>query len=211
LNIFGLILIKEFSLYNFKKKRIKMISAGDLKRKDMVIIDQEPYKVLEITVSSPSARGASTMVKAKVRHLLNSSVQDKTFKSTDKFQEADVLITEADYLYKDVNGYSFMDQQTFEMVELSSDLVGEYDKYLQENLRVKILIYNGIPVSVELPQYVNLKVEEADISSQQAGAAGSGTKNAVLETGLQVKVPQYIQAGQIVKVNTETGEVAGRA
>jgi elongation factor P len=188
-----------------------MIAANELKRKDMIIIDSDPYKVLEITVSSPSARGASTMVKVKVRHLLNSSVQDKNFKSTEKFQEADVQMTEADYLYKDVNGYSFMDQETFEMVELSDELVGEYDGFLHENLRVKILVYNGAPVSIELPQYVNLKVAEAEPSAQLAGAAGGGTKNAVLETGKSVKVPQYISEGETVRVNTETGEVAGRA
>lgn len=188
-----------------------MISANDLKRKDMIVIDSEPYQVLDVNVSVPSARGASTMVKIKVKHLLNGSVQDKNFKAAEKFNEADVSTVEANYLYKDANGYCFMDQQTFEMLELPESLVDDYAWCLYEQLEVKIMVYNGAPVSIELPQYVNLKVAEAEPSAQLAGAAGGGVKNAVLETGKNVKVPQYISAGETVRVNTETGEVSGRA
>ncbi|MBU1088248.1 MAG: elongation factor P [Candidatus Omnitrophica bacterium] len=188
-----------------------MLTANELKRKDMIIIDADPYQVIEVNISVPSARGASTMVKLKVKHLLNRSVQDKNFKAGEKFKEADVSQVEANYLYKDANGYCFMDQQTFEMLELPASLVEDYAWCLYEQLEVKIMLYNGAPVSIELPQYVNLKVAEAEHSAQLAGAAGGGTKNAVLETGKTVKVPQYISAGETVRVNTETGEVAGRA
>lgn len=188
-----------------------MIGANELKRKDMIIIDADPYQVIDVTVSVPSARGASTMVRLKVKHLLTGAVQDKNFKAAEKFKEADVETVEANYLYKDANGYCFMDQQTFEMIELPESLVDVYAWCLYEQLAVKIMIYNGAPVSIELPQYVNLKVVEAEQSVQLAGAAGGGIKNAVLETGKSVKVPQYISAGETVRVNTETGEVAGRA
>ncbi|MFH1062935.1 MAG: elongation factor P [Candidatus Omnitrophota bacterium] len=188
-----------------------MLGANELKRKDMIIIEADPYQVMDINISVPSARGASTMVRLKVKHLLNRSVQEKNFKAAEKFKEADVETIEANYLYKDANGYCFMDQKTFEMVELPEALVDDYAWCLYEQLEVKIMIYNGAPVSIELPQYVNLKVAEAEHSVQQAGTAGGGTKNAVLETGKNVKVPQYISAGETVRVNTETGEVAGRA
>ena len=188
-----------------------MITANDLKRKDMIIIDSSPYQVIDVNISVPSARGAATMVKIKVKHLLNGSVQDKNYKAAEKFNKADVSTIEANYLYKDANGYCFMDQQTFEMVELPKALVVDYAWCLNEQLEVKILVYNSAPVSIELPQYVNLKVAEAEPSAQLAGTAGGGTKNAVLETGKTVKVPQYISTGETVRVNTETGEVTGRA
>ncbi len=188
-----------------------MVTANELKRRSMIMIEGDPYQVMEVFVALPSARGASTLVRVKVRHLLNGMVQDKSFKASEKFNEADVGMADAHFLYKDGDTYYFMDQETFETLELSETKVGEAAGYLVEELAVKIMMYNGAPASLELPPFVNIKVSETDLPVQQGGSAGGGTKNATLVNGRVVKVPQYIAAGETVRVNTETGEVSGRA
>ena len=188
-----------------------MISANDLKRRSMIMIEGEPYQVTEVFVSLPSARGASTMVRVKARHMLSGMMCDKNFKAAEKFQEASIDLIEANFSYKDEHAYYFINQATYETNELSKTVVGDAAGYLAEGLSVKIMMYRDIPVSLELPVIVNLKVVETDFASQQAGSAGGGTKSATLETGLVVKVPKYIVSGEMVRVNTETGEVGGRA
>lgn len=188
-----------------------MISANELKRKAMIMIEGEPYQVLEVFIALPSARGASTMVRVKMRHLLSGLAQEMAFKAAEKLAEADVDIVEAHFLYKGADAYCFMDQKTFETLELSQAMVADAAGYLVEELAVKIMMYNGAPASLELPLFVNIKVTQTDAPMQQAGSAGAGTKNATLASGLVVKVPQYIVEGEMVRVNTETGEVSGRA
>ncbi|MBU1862742.1 MAG: elongation factor P [Candidatus Omnitrophica bacterium] len=188
-----------------------MINANELSRRAMIIIDGEPYQVTEIIIALPSARGASTLVRTKVRHLVTGAVHEKVFRASDKVPEADVETVVADYLYKNSDSYCFMSQKTFEMIELSASVIGSKGDFLSEELTVKIIKFNDEPVALELPQLVHLKVAETEYGSQQSGSAGSGTKNATLETGLVVRVPQHISAGETVRVNTETGEVTGRA
>jgi elongation factor P len=177
----------------------------------MIMIEGEPYQVTEVTITLPSARGASTMVRFKARHILNGMLCDKNIKAAEKFQEADIDIVEANFSYKDENTYYFMNQSTYETIELSKTAVGDAAGYLIEDLAVKIMMYRDVAASLELPVIVYLKVIETDFASQQTGSAGEGTKNATLETGLAVKVPKYIESGEKVRVNTETGEVSGRA
>lgn len=188
-----------------------MVCANELKRRTMIMIEAEPYQVTEVTVSLPSARGASTMVRFKARHLLNGMLCDKNVKAAEKFQEADIDLIEAHYNYKDNDSYYFMNQSTYETIGLSKTVVGDAAHYLTEDLAVKIMMYKGVGVSLELPVIVHLAVTETDFASQQTGSAGEGTKNATLETGFVVKVPKYIEPGEKVRVNTETGEVSGRA
>jgi elongation factor P len=188
-----------------------MITANELKRRTMIMIEGEPYQVLEVFIALPSARGASTMVRIKARHLLSGVAHERSFKASEKFYEADVDTVDAHFLYKDGNDYYFMDQKTFETLELSPTMVGDAAGYLVEELGVKIMMYNGAPASLELPAYVHIKVIETEYPAQHAGSAGGGTKNATLASGRVVKVPQYIAEGETVRVNTETGEVSGRA
>ncbi len=188
-----------------------MVSANDLKRRSMVMIEGEPYQVTEVTIAVPSARGASTMARVKARHMVNGTMCDKNFKAAEKFQEADVDIVEATFSYKDENTYYFMNQSTYETIGLSKTVVGDAAGYLIEELAVKIMMYKDVAVSLELPVIVHLKVVETEFASQQSGSAGGGTKAAILETGLSVKVPKYIEPGETVRVNTETGESSGRA
>jgi len=186
-----------------------MIGANELKRKVIILIEGQPYQVLEVFFATPSARGASTMVRTKVRHLLNGAVQDKTFKTSEKFDEPDVEIIKASYLYKDGAEYYFMDQASYETLAAPESVVGESAGYLLEQLEVTILKYNDAAASLILPAFVNLKVTETEPETQVSGSAG--TKNAKLETGITVRVPRHIAVGEVVRVNTETGEFIGRA
>ncbi|MBU3760140.1 MAG: elongation factor P [Candidatus Omnitrophica bacterium] len=188
-----------------------MINANELKRKDHILIDAQPYAVLEVTFASPSARGASTMVKARVRNLLNSAVLDKTFKTSEKFDEPDVELSPATFQYSDPAEYHFMDDSTYEQFSLGLEKLGDARFYLKEGMTLQALKFNGQVVSLELPPYVELKIVQTDPPIKGASAAGSSKKPAVLETGLKVQVPLYIEEGTVVRVNTETGEAGGRA
>lgn len=175
------------------------------------MIEGEPYQVTEVSITLPSARGASTMVRFKARNILNGVLCDKNLKAAEKFKEPDIDLIEANFSYKDESAYYFMNQSTYETMELPKAVVGDAAGYLIDELAVKIMMFKGAAVSLVLPVIVNLKVIETEPASQHAGSAGEGTKNATLETGLIVKVANYIEAGETVRVNTETGEVGGRA
>ncbi|MDD5218335.1 MAG: elongation factor P [Candidatus Omnitrophica bacterium] len=188
-----------------------MIGANELKRKMVISVEREPYMVLEVNVAAPSARGAQTMVKARLRHLLTGAVSDRSFKAGERFDEPDVEKVEASFLYRDDQGYCFMEESTYEQHYLDAEHVGEARPYLTEGLVVTVLKYNGAIASLQLPVYVNLKVTATDAVRKGDAGSSSGMKPATLETGLEVRVPPYIAEGEVVRVNTETGEVAGRA
>jgi elongation factor P len=187
------------------------ISANELEKKLYIEVDGEPYFVLDVKFAAPSARGASTMVKAKVRNLLNGAVQDKTFKTSEKFQVPDVEKVPAVFQYIAGTTYHFMDNVAYEEFALSAEKLGEQKLYLKENQEMLALKLNGVVVSLELPVYVELAITETDPSIKGASISGRSTKKAKLETGLEVQAPLYADVGTIMRVNTETGEVSGRA
>jgi elongation factor P len=188
-----------------------LIGANELKRKMLITVDGQPYTVVEVFFASPSARGASTMVRTKLRHLLTDAVLEKSFKTSEKFEEPDVALTPASFLYSDGEGFHFMDEESFEQFPLSEDQIGDERFYLKENLSLQVRKYNGEPVSLELPATVDLVVTETEPGLRGDSASGGATKSATLETGLQVRVPLFIKEGEIVRVNTQTGEFVSRA
>lgn len=187
-----------------------MIGANELKKKAMILIEGQPFLVLEVTFAAPTARGASTMVKARVKNLMNGAVLDKNFKSSEKFAEADVEKGPASLSYMDPEAYHFMDETTYEEFAFPLSKIEDLKGFLKEGSTFQILKYNGAPVSIELPVYVELAVTSTE-PSLKGDSAGSVLKPARLETGLEVKVPQYIKEGDRVRVNTQTGDVDGRA
>lgn len=189
-----------------------LIGANELKRKMMIKVEGEPYSVVEVFYASPTARGATTMVRTRLRHLLTGAVQEKSFRSGDKFEEPDVALAPATFLYADADGFHFMDEKTYEQFSLPVEEVGDDRGYLKDGTVVQVMRYEGDPVALELPQFVELAVAstEPGIKGDTAGA-GRDLKPATLETGLQVRVPLFIKEGERVRVNTQTGEVAGRA
>jgi elongation factor P len=191
---------------------VALIGANELKRRMMIKVDGEPYALVDVTFASPSARGASTMVRTRLRHLLTGAVLEKSFKTSEKFEEPDVAFSPASFMYADGEGFHFMDEETFEQFMLPAGQIGEDRGYLTDGLVVQVLKYNGDAVALELPQFVELNVAQTEpgLKGDTAGG-GRDTKPATLETGLQVRVPLFIKEGERVRVNTQTGEVAGRA
>jgi elongation factor P len=188
-----------------------LIDAIDIKRKDYFEFDGAPYCCLDVTVSTPTARGGQTLVRLKMRNLITRAVFDKTFKASDKFKEPDLQMVPASYLYSDGDGSHFMDQETFETVTLFGDMVGDALDFLKDGTIVELTKFNGNPIGLELPQQVELEVTYTEPGARGDTASGNVTKSAKLETGIEIRVPLFIKQGEKIKVSTETHEFAGRA
>ena len=188
-----------------------LIEAIDIKRKMFFQHDEAPYCCLDVSISTPTARGGQTLVRIKMRNLITQAVFDKTFKAGDKFKEPDLGLVKATYLYSDGDGFHFMDQESYETLTLQPDMLGDNRQLLIENTVVTIQKFNGNAIGLDLPAHVELTVTYTEPSFRGDTSSGSVTKPATLETGLEIKVPLFIKEGEKVKVHTETREFAGRA
>jgi elongation factor P len=188
-----------------------LIEAIDIKRKMYFEFEKAPYHCIEVDVSKPTARGGQTLVRLKMRNLLTRAVFDKTFKAGEKFGEPDLVTVPATYLYADASGYHFMDQDNYETLTLSAETLGDDRQLLVDNVLVQVQKYNGSPIGLQFPAHVELTVTSTEPGVRGDTASGSVTKLAILETGLEVRVPLFIKEGEKVKVHTETREFAGRA
>ena len=188
-----------------------LIGANELKKKMLIEVEGQPYNVLDVFFATPTARGASTMVRTRLKNLLNGAVQERTFRTSEKFAEPDVQLAAVSFLYRDPDGFHFMDQSTYEQFILPEDSVGEDRGYLKEGLLLEIFKYNGQAVSLQLPLFVELAIAAAEPGFRGDTASGGATKPATLETGLRVRVALFMKEGEVVRVNTQTGEVVGRA
>jgi len=188
-----------------------LIEAIAVKRKMYFEFESTPYYCLDVEVSTPTARGGQTLVRLKMRNLLTRAVFDKTFKAGEKFKEPDLETVEASYLYSDGDASYFMDQETFDQMALTPEKLGEAFEFLTEGLIIKVDKFNGNPIGVQLPEKVELAVTYTEPGARGNTASGAVTKLARLETGLEIKVPFFVEEGDKVKVYTETREFAGRA
>jgi elongation factor P len=188
-----------------------LIDAINVKRRTLFELDDTPYVCLEAEVNTPSARGAQTLVRLKMRNLLTNAVFDRTYKASEKFKEPDLQKVPASYLYSDSEGSHFLDQESFETLTLSEEVIGNSQDFLSEGLMVEIFKFNGNPIGLELPIFVELVVTNTEPGVKGDSSSGSVTKPATLETGLQIRVPLFIKEGEKVKISTETREFAGRA
>ena len=188
-----------------------LIGANELKKKLLIEVDGQPFNVLDVVFATPTARGASTMVRTRLKNLLTGAVLEKTFRTSEKFPEPDVELVEVSFLYSDGDGFHFMDGSTYEQFSIAAESVGDDKFYLKDGLNLQIFKYNGHAVSLELPQYVELEITYCEPGLRGDTAAGGATKVARLQTGLEVRVPLFMKEGETVRVNTQTGEVAGRA
>lgn len=188
-----------------------LIDAINVKRKSLFEFEDTPYSCLEADVHSPTARGGQTLVRLKMRNLLTSAVFEKTFKAGDKFKEPDLVLVPASYLYSDGQGSHFLDQETFETLTLNEEVIGNALELLIEGEVIQLHKYNGNPIGLQLPMFVELSVAQTEPGVRGNSSGGSVTKMAKLETGLEIHVPLFIKEGEKVKVSTETREFAGRA
>ena len=188
-----------------------LIDAIDVKRKMFFEYENTPFLCLDVEVNTPTARGGQTLVRLKMRNLLTRAVFDKTFKASDKFKDPDLEKVQASYLYSDADGSHFLDQESFETLTLSGDMVGDALDFLVEGAIIELHKFNGNPIGLQLPIYVELAVAYTEPGARGDTSSGSVTKTAKLETGIEVRVPLFIKDGEKIKVSTETREFAGRA
>ena len=188
-----------------------LIDAIDIKRKMFFEFENTPFHCLEAEVNTPTARGGQTLVRLKMRNLLTRAVFDKTFKASDKFKEPDLEMVPASYLYSDGDGSHFLDQETFETLTLSSEMMGDALNFLVDGTIVEMHKFNGNPIGLQLPTHVDLNVTYTEPGARGDSSGGNVTKPAKLETGIEIRVPLFIKEGEKVKVSTETWEFAGRA
>jgi elongation factor P len=188
-----------------------LIDAINVKKKTLFELDNVPYSCLEAEVNTPTARGGQTLVRLKIRNLLTSAVFEKTFKAGDKFKEPDLHLVSASYLYSDNSGSHFLDQESFETHTLSEEVMGNALDFLIEGALVELLKYNGNPIGLELPTFVELNVASTEPGVRGDSSSGSVTKPATLETGLEIRVPLFIKEGERVRVSTVSREFVSRA
>ncbi|HZP42745.1 MAG TPA: elongation factor P [Candidatus Binatia bacterium] len=188
-----------------------MLSTGDFKRGCRILIEGDPYVILDVHVQSPSARGASSLTKVKVRNLRTAQVFDKTFRGGDKVEEPDLQLRPVQFLYEDDDGFHFMDTVSYEQFALAPDDVGDAAGYLTEGLEgIRSVVFNEKVISIDLPNTVALRVVRTDPSLKGATAQAQ-TKPATLETGLVIQVPAYLEEGEVVQVDTRDARFVSRA
>ena len=188
-----------------------LIDAIDIKRKAFFEFENTPFYCLESDITTPTARGGQTLVHLKMRNLLTQAVFQKTFKAGDKLKEPDLEIVAASYLYSDGDGSHFLDQESFETLTLGEEMVGNALDLLVEGALLQLHKYNGNPIGLQLPLFVELTVAYAEPGAKGNSSSVSVTKTVRLETGLEIAVPLFIKEGEKLRIATETREFAGRA
>jgi elongation factor P len=188
-----------------------MPKAADLKRGMIVEINGNPYVVKNVEVKSPSSRGANTLYKVRFNNVQTKQKLDESFKGDDMLKDVDFMRRQVQYLYKDGDTYTFMDIEDYSQYTLSGDDLEEQVDYLSDGLEgLYVLMVGERVLGIELPQTVNLTITDTPPAIKGASAT-SRTKTATLNTGLEIQVPEYIETGEVVKVNTETGKFMSRA
>ena len=188
-----------------------MLTTGDFKRGLRVLFDGEPYVVEDFTVQSPSARGAATLVKARLRNIVTGTIRDCAFKSGEKFDEPDVAYRQVQFLYGDGEACHFMDLQSYEQFTLPVAQLEDTAPWLTENMELSAVVWNGEAVGVSLPSFVEAAVDMVGAGSRGDTASGKNLKEATLTNGRTLKVPLFIETGEKVLVDTRTWEFSRRA
>jgi len=185
-----------------------MLSINEIKIGKVIEVNNEPYVILK-TDHHKMGRGGAVL-KVKLKNLINGNMLDKTFQGNDKAEEADTQKKKANYMYKDEDNANFMDNETYEQFTLSLDVVGEKIKFLKDGTDVDILYFQGNPVALDLPIKVELKVTSAP-PGVKGNSAGNVMKQVELETGTTISTPLFVNEGDVIRVNTDTGEYVERA
>ena len=184
-----------------------MISAGDFRNGITIEYDNNVYQIIEFQHVKPG-KGAA-FVRTKLKNIKSSGVIEKSFRPTEKFPQARIDRKDLQYLYSDGDLYYFMDTESYEQIALNSDAVGDALKFVKENENVKICSHKGNVFSVEPPLFVELAITETEPGFKGDTAQGA-TKPATVETGATVMVPLFVETGDVLKIDTRTGEYLSR-
>jgi elongation factor P len=187
-----------------------MINTSDLRRGLVFQLDDVPCIVIDVSFQSPTARGGNTLVKTKYRNLLTGQVLTKAFKAGDRLDEADFARRKGQFLYESGDQGVFMDLESYEQFEIGGDLFDDIKGFLLEGGDVTLGIFNDQVVTIELPQVVELLATETAPAIRNATATAQ-TKEAILETGITVQVPGYLESGERIKVDTRECRFISRA
>jgi elongation factor P len=188
-----------------------VISTTDFKRGARILVDGEPYALEDYSVQTPSARGAATLVRCKLRHVVSGALLDKTFKSGEKFEEPDVNFRQVQFLYDDGEACHFMDLASYDQFELADERISDMVPWLTEGLSLNAVYWNGSVAGITLPQYVEAEVDMVGGGARGDMASGRNLKEAVLKNGISIKVPLFVEAGERVVVDPKTLEFIRRA
>ncbi len=187
-----------------------IVNVTEIARGEILEIDRDPWQVMEVTSQTPSARGASLLVKAKLRNLRTGQTLAKTWRGGETATSAEVETRTVQYLYRQGDDYVFMDLASYEQISLDREKVGEATGYLLENLELKTVIFQDRVIAINLPMTVELTVEET-APSMKGATAQAQLKPARVETGITVLVPSYIESGERIRVDTRDGRFVERA
>lgn len=185
-----------------------MLNLNEIKIGKLIQISGEPYVITRADHHKMGRGGA--VLKTKMKNLITGNVLEKTFQGNDKAEEAAVEKRKANYLYKDENEANFMDNESYEQFGLPLDQIGDKIKFLKESVDVDVLCFNDNPVAIELPIKITLKVISAP-PGVKGNSAGNVNKTVVLETGAEISAPMFINEGDMIKINTDSGEYVERA
>ncbi|MBD5457728.1 MAG: elongation factor P [Lachnospiraceae bacterium] len=184
-----------------------MISAGDFRNGITIEYEGNVYQIVEFQHVKPG-KGAA-FVRTKLKNIINGGVVEKTFRPTEKCPQARIDRKDMQYLYADGDLFNFMDTETYDQVALNSDTVGDALKFVKENEMVKICSYNGNVFAIEPPLFVELEITDTEPGFKGDTATGA-TKPAIVETGAKVMVPLFVNQGEVIKIDTRTGEYLSR-
>lgn len=185
-----------------------MVSAGDFRKGLTIEIEGQVWVIVDFQHVKPG-KGAA-FVRTKMKNIMQGNVLEKSFNPSEKFPKAHVETKSMQYLYSDGELYHFMDNETYEQLELNHERVEEALNYIKENMSVTIKFFKGVAFSVEAPNFVELEVAKTD-PGFKGDTATSGNKPAVLETGAKIMVPLFINQGDVIRVDTRTGDYMERA
>ena len=183
------------------------IQATRLKKGMLIKLEHDLFRVLDLQHFTPGNKRG--FVQAKMRNVRTNSLTDHKFRSEDDVERATLDEREMQYLYKDGESFHFMDTSSYEQLHINADLLGDAASYIVPDATIRVEFYGSEPVGIELPQTVDLKVEDT-VPGIKGATASAQVKPATLETGLVVQVPPFVNEGDKVRVNTETGEYQSR-
>lgn len=185
-----------------------MVTAGDFRNGVTFEMDGNVYSIIEFQHVKPG-KGAA-FVRTKIRNVISGAVTEKTFNPNDKYPTASIERKDMEYLYNDGDLYYFMDSETYEQLPISPNVLGDNFRFVKENMVCKVLSYKGNVFGIEPPNFVELQVTETE-PGVKGDTATNVTKPATLETGAEIKVPIFINEGEMIRVDTRTGEYMERA
>jgi elongation factor P len=186
-----------------------MPSSADFKRGVRFLYEGAPLQIVDVAFQTPSARGAATLVKVKARDLLTGQLRSLSLRSGERFEDPDIEMRKVQFLYGDGEVWHFMDVDTYDQYELQGDSVSGSKDYLVEGLLVRMMLYNGNPISLELPSALEMEIAECE-QAIKGDTVTNVTKTARLATGLEIQVPLFINQGDIVRVDTSEGRYVER-